>query len=122
MVPVFHIVLVGDDESLRHSRDLILRNDGYEVDSVSSLAALNSPLDGRFDVAVISQSVTPSRAMRVAAALRQANPRIRILRVQAVSSQMEDGCDLCLENLSGPRAFLNAVRSLCPLEEPESTA
>ena len=107
------ILLVGDDDDLRLSRDLILRKHGYEVEAVSSSQALKLPLDGEFAVAVISQSVTAARAIRIAAALRQRHPGLRILRVQEVRSQLEDIFDLSLETLSGPSAFLEAVRSLC---------
>lgn len=107
------ILLIGDDDDLRLSRDLILQKNGYEVESVTSKHAMNTPPDGRFQVAVISQSVSSERALRLAASLRERLPECRILRIQEARPHLENVFDLSCDILSGPLVFLGAVRSLC---------
>ena len=113
------ILSIGDDDSLRISRDLLLRTEGYEVESVTSIKALKALPEGRFDAAVISQSVTTSRAAQVAEILRRRHPGIRILRIREPQIENDQSGDLDCETLSGPNAFLVAVRELC---DPNRTA
>ena len=76
-----HILSIDNDDLLRLSRELILRKEGYAVESVTCKSALEVMPNGRFQIAVIGDSVNASRSLRIAAALKQADPRIRILRV-----------------------------------------
>lgn len=107
------VLLIGDDDDLRLTRAMILRKEGYGVESVSSNGALKAPPDGEFQVAVIGQSVSSARAVRIASSLRDRYAEIRILRIQETGPQIGNAFDLSCEILSGPVAFLAAVRSLC---------
>lgn len=107
------ILLIGDDDDLRLSRELILRNDGYEVESISSNQALKATPDGRFHLAVLSQSVAEMRAIRIAQSLRQRDAALRIVRVHEIASIFESSYDLNLEALTNPRDFLDALEALC---------
>ncbi len=122
MVPGFRILSVGDDDHLRLSRDLILRNEGYEVESTTSNSVLKILPEGRFDVAVISQSVNLARAIRVAGALKKRDASIRILRIQELRSDLLKVFDVTCETLCGPSAFLRAVGSLCTRENAQPKA
>lgn len=107
------ILLIGDDDDLRLSRELILRRQGYQVEAMSSNQVLNSPPDQKHDVVVIGQAVSSARAMRIAASLRQRHPGLRILRVQEAPSRLDGLFEINLETLSGPQAFLDAIKMLC---------
>lgn len=120
MVSGTRILSIGDDDDLRLSRVLILRSQGYLVESITSNQALKAELEGRFQVAVISQTVSSSRAVRIAAALRERDPEIRILRIQEFRSHADGVYDQTSESLCGPRAFLRAIDSLCSQQKPET--
>jgi DNA-binding NtrC family response regulator len=107
------VLLIGDDDDLRLTRDMILRKHGYQVVSVASNSALKSPPDGQFQVAVISQSIPSARALRLASLLRERYPDVRILRIQETGPYLGNNFDLSCESLAGPIAFLAAIQSLC---------
>lgn len=107
------ILLIGDDDDLRLSRDLILQKDGYEVESISSNLALKIAPGERYQVAIIGQCVGSARAIRLAACIRERLPEVRILRIEESRCCLENVYDLCCEVLCPPVAFLAAVRTLC---------
>ena len=107
------ILSIGDDENLLISRELILRKQGYEVESIASNEFLKASPAGNFHVAVISQSVVRPKASQVAETLRRNYPKIRILRIQPLRSNSDDSYDLDCEAFPSPSAFLAAVERLC---------
>lgn len=115
------ILSVGDDDDLRISRELILRKEGFEVESITSNDALKAPPLGIFDIAILSQSVPHVRAAKVAVVLRELNPGIKILRVQELRSKSDHSYDLNCETFSNPDVFLKAVRTLCSHERVTQT-
>jgi DNA-binding NtrC family response regulator len=112
MSPSVRILSVSDDDGLRFSRALLLANDGYEAESMTSGTALSLARVDGFEIAVICRSVEPERAMALAEMLRQGNPEISILTFspQEGPGQCIDGG---LEIASGPESVLEACRKLC---------
>ena len=106
------ILSIDNDDLLRLSRELILRKEGYAVESVTCRSALELLPNERFQIAVIGDSVNASRSLRIAAALKQADPGIRILRVGQLSSPAGDSYDMICETLSSPGVFLEALKNL----------
>lgn len=106
------ILSISDDDGLRYSRELLLVNEGYETESISSNTALTVAYIGSFDIALICRSVEPERALAVADVLRRYNPNIRVLTI----SPLEDWPERLradLEIPSGPEPVLEACRRIC---------
>lgn len=56
------ILSIADDDGIRFSRELVLRQEGYEVESVTSNARFDSPWVRTFPIAVLCHSVDSNRA------------------------------------------------------------
>lgn len=106
------LLSICDDEGIRFSRDLVLRHEGYEVDSVPSSEKLDSARIRSFHIAVLCHSLSPNRAAEIAFTLRRCNPDIGILRVHAIRSATDHFYDVDCEVLPGPGQLLDAVRTL----------
>lgn len=107
----FRILSVSDDDGLRRSRDLLLANEGFEMESVTSNAALIVSRLRPFDAALICQSVEPDRAVVLCERLHRTNPEILVVRVASFERARQ--CDADLEIEPGPRALLDGFHALC---------
>jgi DNA-binding NtrC family response regulator len=109
------ILSICDDDGLRTSRHLLLMNEGYETESVSS-NTVRTVLDGRsFDIALICRSISSDRATAIAQELRRSYPEIHIIAFDTIESR-PDSSDLDLQVSSGPQPLLEAIRELCARE------
>jgi DNA-binding NtrC family response regulator len=106
------ILSVSDDDGLRNSRELLLENDGYETESITSNTALSVARVRSFDIGLICRSVEPERAMALTEMLRRYNPNILILSIRPLENRPEH-FDADLEIPSGPEPVLDACRRLC---------
>jgi len=106
------VLSISDDGSVRSSRELILRKDGYEIVSVSSDDVLGVSEIRSFDVAVMCYSIKQDRAMAIVDRLRRYNPAIRVLRVNPRIYTLDPFYDVDSEVLAGPDALLKAVKAL----------
>lgn len=106
------ILSICDDDSIRFSRELVLRQESYEVESVTS----NTPLDvcrvRSFQLAILCHSLPRNRAAQLADMLRRYNHAIHVVRVQAVRSQGDPCYKADCEVLPGPAAMLEGIRTL----------
>lgn len=111
------ILSICDDDGLRTSRQLVLMNEGYETESVSSNTAL-SVLDGRsFDIALICRSLDSERATALAQELRRCYPEIHMIAIDIdIVESRPDSSDLDMQVSSGPQPLLEAIRELCARE------
>ena len=105
------ILSICDDDGLRFSRELVLRNDGYETESITSKDALTAARVRSFDIALICRSVHPTRAMALSDWLRQYNPEIQIVCIAPLEDAAEP-CEANLEILAGPEPLLHTIRTL----------
>jgi DNA-binding response OmpR family regulator len=106
------ILSIADDDGIRFSRELVLRQEGYEVESVTSDARFDGPWVRRFAIAVLCHSVDSSRAAEIAESLRRRNPSIAVVRVHAIRSRQELIYDVDCEVLPGPDQLLNSLQDL----------
>ncbi len=107
----FRILSICDDDGLRYSRELLLTNDGYEIDSVSSDAVLSVSQARSYDVALICRSVDTKRGMALTEMLQRYNPEIQILRIAPLESPEQ--LDIHLQIVPEPQLFLETVRTSC---------
>jgi DNA-binding NtrC family response regulator len=112
MSPSVRILSISDDDGLRYSRELLLANDGYETESITSNTALSVSRVRSFDIAVICRSVDPERAMALTDMLRRYNPDMQILCITPLENRL-DSSAADLEIASGPETVLEGVRQLC---------
>lgn len=112
------VLSICDDEGIRYSRELVLRHEGYDAESVAS----NEPLDPAqirsFQIAILCHSLSPSRAAQIAIALRLYNPEIGVLRVHALRSNVDHVYDVDCEVLPGPGQLLEAIKTLATRFDP----
>jgi len=106
------ILSISDDDGLRFSRELVLRNNGYETESIASKDVLSAARVPSFDIALICRSVHPDRATALSDWLRQHNPEIQIVCVAPLDNG-DEPCDADVEILAGPEPLLETIRTLC---------
>jgi hypothetical protein len=106
------LLSICDDDGIRFSRDLVLRHEGYEVESVASNEKLDSARIQSFHIAVLCHSLSANRAAEIAFALRRSNPEIGVLRVHAIRGAVDHSYDVDCEVLPGPGQLLDAVKTL----------
>jgi DNA-binding response OmpR family regulator len=106
------LLSICDDDGIRFSRDLVLRHEGYEVESIASGEVLDPARIRSFHIAVLCHSLSPSRAAEIASILRRSNPAISVLRVHAIRSAVDHSYDVDCEVLPGPGQLLDAVKTL----------
>lgn len=106
------ILSIADDDGVRFSRELVLRQEGYEVESVTSDARLDGPWVRTFPIAVLCHSVDSNRAAQIAEALRQRNPSIAVVRIHAIPPIQDFYYDVDCEALPGPDQLLHALENL----------
>ena len=106
------ILSICDDDALRSSRELILRNDGYDVVSANSIHASKTARRGEFDIVVLCHSADSQLTRQAVGFLRERNPEIRILRLNAVRPEVEGNPDLSCNSLDGPLVLLSAIKKL----------
>ncbi len=109
---LLRILSVSDDEVLGFSREMVLRCEGYEVESVSSREYLAAPRSRHYDLAIVCQSVDPRHAGLIVAMLRRHLSLVRVMRLNSVASGQESGYDLMFDALSGPSCLLEAVQQV----------
>jgi DNA-binding response OmpR family regulator len=106
------ILSICDDDSIRFSRELVLKQEGYDVESVTSNAPLDTAKVSAFQIAILCHSLTAFRASQMADTLRRYNPSIQVVRIHAVRSQQDNFYDADCEVLPGPGAMLDGIRTL----------
>jgi CheY-like chemotaxis protein len=106
------ILSICDDDALRSSRELILRHDGYDVVSANSIHASNTARRGEFDIVILCHSADSQLTRQAVGFLRERNPEIRILRVNAARPELDGHPDLTCNSLDGPLALLSAIKKL----------
>jgi len=112
------ILSICDDDGIRISRELVLRQEGYEVESITSSVTWDPRLAGCFHIAILCHTLPPAEAAQWATLLRQGNPGVRVLRVHSIRSRSEGLYDVDCEVLSGPAALLAAIQTLLPVRAP----
>lgn len=108
----YKILTISDDDGLRASRDMVLRSEGYDVQSQSSQAFLEIARGRSCNLAILCQSVPADRATSIAEQLRHQNPAIRILRMNPFRACSEPRFNTDFEVFAGPYALLRAIEGL----------
>ncbi len=112
MIHHVRILSISDDDGLRFSRELLLKNEGYETESMTSNAALSIPVTGPFDIALICRSVDPERATAITNQLRNAHSEIHVVCIAPMQNEsVNNAADV--EISPGPEPLLEAVRTIC---------
>lgn len=107
------ILSICDDEGIRFSRELVLKQEGYQVESMTSHDPIDPARTRSFHIAVLCHSLSADRAAQIAEALRQANPNICVVRVHAIRSGVDHRYDADCEVLPGPGQLLDGIKTLC---------
>ncbi len=106
------VLSVGDHESIRMSRELLLRSARYSVISLTSYGVSKEELPSDLEIAIIGQTVDDLTASRMAANLHRTHPNIRVLRLTGQYSRPGFGFDGAFFIEDGPGAFLCSVDEL----------
>lgn len=106
------VLSVCDDEGIRRSREMVLKFEAYDVESVPSTEKLEPEQLRSFHIAVLCHSIPPSRAAELASCFRSANPDIRVVRVHAIRSHVDHVYDVDCEVFPGPGQLLSGIRTL----------
>ena len=106
------ILSISDDDGLRFSRELLLKSEGYETESMTSNAALCHPVGGQIDIALICRSVDNERATAITNALRRDHPEVHVVCVAPRQNDPESR-DEDLDVSPEPEPLLEAIQLLC---------
>jgi len=106
------VLSVSDHESLRSSREMLLRSFGYWVVSMTSEGALRCEIPHDLAIAIIGQTIDDLTALRIAVMLQRIQPDIQILRLTVQYSPCGPGFDACCFVEDGPEVFLSDVAEL----------
>ena len=106
------VLSISDDDGLRCSRELLLSNEGYQTESITSITPLSVSRVRSFDIALICRSVEPERAMVLTDMLRRYNPEIQIVCISPLENRLAP-CAADIEIPSGPEVVLETIRELC---------
>jgi len=104
------ILLISDYEGLRYSRERVLRQQGYAVESMTSGEFLAKPGAIRCDLVILCQSLESDRALHIGAILRRTQPAPALLRVYPVRMGFEPEFDLGVDGFDGPAVLLDLLR------------
>lgn len=107
-----HILAVSDYEALRTSRELVLRQFGYQVASCGSQSVGNLLDPASFHIVILCQSVDHATARRIASVLKSLNPTVLILRIRPFRIDLGDCYDATMEAFDDPHTLLQRVRFL----------
>ena len=106
------LLLVGDDELLMHTREILLRREGYATVSQDSQASLAQADLSGFNLALLCRSVLPARALQIAHALHAAAPFTPILRFADFEKELSaEGVCFCA-GIATPGYLLAEVQRL----------
>jgi len=106
------VLSVADYESIRSSREMLLRGAGYSVISVSSDCALTMEIPRDLAIAIIGQTVEHPDALRIAARLGSTQADVCILRLTIQYQRPGPEFGGCCFVEDGPEAFLSCVEEL----------
>lgn len=107
------VLSICDDDGIRVSRELVLKQEGYDAES-----AVGNELPGpdrirSFHIAVLCHTISHKRAAEITEALRKHNPSIAVLRVHAIRSTANSCYDADCEVFPGPGQLLQGMEALC---------
>jgi hypothetical protein len=106
------ILCLCDDSDLGSSREMLLRNAGFEVASLPSDTGLSDGLARRFDIAVLCHSLGEKTVTRLTGVLRRLNPDIRVIRISHYAYPRTGAVDAECSTEDGPDGFLRTVASV----------
>jgi hypothetical protein len=113
------VLSVSDHDSIRASRELLLRSVGYSVVSLPSYSVFKEEFSNDFEIAVIGQTVDDLTASRIAVSLYRTQTNVRVLRLTAQYSRAGFSFDGSFFVEDGPGAFLRCVAELIAKERQE---
>jgi hypothetical protein len=116
------VLSICDDQGILQSRELLLKHEGYDVESVSSRQSIEPDRIRTFHVAILCHSLNPNRARRIAEKLRKGNGAIRVLRVQTFHTGLDCVYDRSCDVFPNPSSLLNALAMLSPSKSGENTS
>jgi len=108
--PTARILSICDDDGLRLSREPLLLNDGYVVESIASSVPLSVARVRTFDIALICRSVDAHRAMALKEMLERYNSQIQVVCISPLD--FESFIDASSLVPPTPEGLLHAIRLL----------
>lgn len=105
-----HILSISDDEGVRVSREMLLRRNGYEVESVESQEFLGVGYVRRFKVALICTSIPAPLVGPLMEKLIRYNPSIQIIEMEDLRFNAELWFDVNASRSAGPDLLLEALK------------
>jgi DNA-binding response OmpR family regulator len=108
------ILSVSYKSTLRTTRDLILRQQGYSVRSASSLeSAVELCRQSHFDLVIIDHDIPLADQETIANVVRTTCAAVRILALTSLGTDSRPTfADASMNGLDGPHALLRMVRGL----------
>ena len=113
------LILVEDNERLRQELENSLREDGFDVRSVDSGAALNLALqERRADVLILDLNIAEEDGISIARRMRISSPKMGIVmltaRVRSIDKQegYQSGADVYMTKPARPAELVAAIKNL----------
>jgi DNA-binding NtrC family response regulator len=114
------ILLVGYIAELLQERERTLCAAGYAVTLASSFASASAAIQKhKFDLAILSFSVPEAERNQLALALKDADPRTRIIMTYYASVKNTELADALMQNTASAEDILRAVNHLLSVRDRE---
>lgn len=110
VMPPIRILSICDYDGLRVARELLLKQEGYSIESHESHDAFDA-LSGRsFHLAILCHSVAQQYAIPIADILHRYNSHIQVLRLCSADPHGCSSFDRELDSLADPGELLEIIR------------
>jgi DNA-binding response OmpR family regulator len=105
-----HLLSVGYDKYLMHSRALVLRHAGFIVDEAFNLnGALGVVKADSIDAIILCHTIAKEEQVRLIAAVREVKKLLPIICINATNFDLSPSG--CINAYNDPAKLLNAIRS-----------
>lgn len=109
MMAVCHLLSVGYDKSLMHSRTLVLRQAGFIVNEAFNLqSALSLVKSDSIDVMILCHTIFRQQQTRLISAVRKVREMLPIVCIECADYELS--LEGCINAHKDPNEFLNIVK------------
>ena len=103
------VLLLDDEENVRHSLAMLLEDEGYEIVQAASVPAARAALaeSPRFDVVILDRRVGPDKGTDLIPEVRRVAPGAAIIVLSGSTNAEESpGADVVIDKLDSPKEVL----------------
>ncbi|HWE85440.1 MAG TPA: hypothetical protein VG267_10880 [Terracidiphilus sp.] len=106
------ILSICDYETQRRSREILLKGQGFHVESFASSDVLDALFVRGSQIAILCYSVAQARAVRLADTLHRYHPHICVVRLQRMERSTDPCFDQEIDSQAGSDQLVRVIRQV----------